>query len=56
MNDNLAKEETMSDIVQQSFLSCVSTTKEERKSPKQIWKSDPKNLIRSSANFAVQVI
>ena len=30
-------------------------SKEDRKSPKPIWKSDPKNLIRSSCNFVVQV-
>ena len=29
---------------------------DDRKSPKLIWKSDPKNLIRNSANFLVQVI
>jgi len=47
--------ETGSQLGRSSVASCVSGKQEERKSPKQIWKSDPKNLIRNSANFGVQV-
>jgi len=47
--------EAGSQLGRRSVASCGSGKREERKSPKQIWKSDPKNLIRNSANFGVQV-
>lgn len=47
-------------LTQSSYTSYFSNLKktnhdDQRKSPKLIWKSDPKNLIRKSANFLVQV-
>lgn len=46
-------------LTQSSYTSYFSNLKktnyDDRKSPKLIWKSDPKNLIRNSANFLVQV-